>query len=727
MVLLYMVMGWCTGLLVGTAEPALRPLALPAAAACFMFALVYQQDRRFRFLALALMMAAFGLLRAADSVPGLPTAADLAFYNDADAPIELSGVLVAPPEPRENSVRLRLAVERITQDGQPRPVTGLALIYADPLQADSYRYGDKIRAWGLLQTPPDFDTFSYRDYLAREGIYSTMLRARLTVTERDAGNPILAAIYDVRDGTRERLTALLPDPTAALLVAILTGDERGIAPEVAESFRLTGTSHLIAISGSNMAIVAALILALCRLLPGKLGGKWPSAIIALVGIGLYTVFAGASASVVRAALMAGLALIAGRVGRPANGLTALAAAVFLMTLITPSALADAGLILSAAATLGLVVYMGIISTFTERLMGRLFAAPTAKRITAALADSVLVGLAAQVTTLPISLLMFGQFSALSFPINILVAPAQPYIMTFGVATAALAWVILPLAQIGAWLAAIPLNVTLAVIRAGAGVPGVASAVNLPAWVALIYYAVLFGVTAYGTQHPYIRARLRGQIGQWATPGVGLLYLAVAGLVWSFVLARPDGKLHLWLIPSIDGAVVLIQSPNGAHLLINGGDSAPRLQTALGDHLPPYKRRIDTLIVTTSKTAALRALPATLERYPATAALIVPDGETAAYRAVRAIMTSKILADYVPGQSIQTTDGLEITFVGSDPLAVRLKFGAAYFLIADPAAWKADEIEAIRGVHEILLHAPTPGLITEYVSDGESLWRRDRRY
>jgi hypothetical protein len=217
------------------------------------------------------------------------------------------------------------------------------------------------------------------------------------------------------------------------------------------------------------------------------------------------------------------------------------------------------------------------------------------------------------------------------------------------------------------------------------------------------------------------------IGQWATPSIAVLCLAVAALLWSFVLARPDGKLHIWLIPSIDGAVVLIQSPNGAHLLINGGDSAPRLQTALGDHLPPYKRRIDTLIVTTSKTAALRALPATLERYPATAALVIPEGKTAAYTALRAALNGQLVADYVPGQSIQTTDGLEITFVGSDPLAVRLKFGAAYFLIADPAAWKADDIAAIRGVHEILLHTPTPGLITEYVSDGESLWRRDRRY
>jgi competence protein ComEC len=727
MILLYMVMGWCMGLLAGTAEPTLRPLAPPIAAGCLAFAVIYGSDRRFRFLTLSLMMVALGLWRAADSVPSRPTPTDLAFYNDADAPIELAGMLVAPPEPRENSVRLRLAVERITIDGQPRPVTGLALIYADPLQADSYRYGDEIRAWGLLQTPPDFDTFSYRDYLAREGIYSTMLRARITVTGRDQGSPILAAIYAIREGTRERLTSLLPDPAAALLVAILTGDERGIAPEVAESFRLTGTSHLIAISGSNMAVVAALILALCRLLPGKLGGKWPAALIALIGIGLYTVFAGASASVVRAALMSGLALIAGRVGRPANGLTALATAIFIMTLVTPSVLSDAGLILSASATLGLVVYMGVLSTLTERLMGRLFAAPTAKRITAALADSVLVGLAAQVTTLPISLLMFGQFSALSFPINILVAPAQPYIMTFGIAAAALAWVVSPLGQIGAWLAAIPLTFSLAVIRAGAGLPGAASAVNLPTWVALVYYATLFGVTAYGTQHPYIRARLRALIGQWATPGIALAGLGVATVIWSFVLAQPDGKLHVWLIPSIDGAVALIQSPNGAHLLINGGDSAPRLQTALGDHLPPYKRRIDTLIVTTSKTAALRALPATLARYPVTAALIVPEGKTAAYTALRAALNGPLVADYVPGQGIQTTDGLEITFVGSDPLAVRLRYGSAHFLIADPAAWKADDIAAIRGVHEILLHAPTPGLITEYVSDGESLWRRDRRY
>ena len=118
-----------------------------------------------------------------------------------------------------------------------------------PSRPAEFRYGDRVRVTGELAAPPEFATFNYADYLARQDVYSLIDRPRMTVLKKDQGNPIIAVIYAFRDRAYEVIQQILPEPQASLLSGILLGSDAGLPDSVQEDFRVTGTSHIIAISG----------------------------------------------------------------------------------------------------------------------------------------------------------------------------------------------------------------------------------------------------------------------------------------------------------------------------------------------------------------------------------------------------------------------------------------------------------------------------------------------
>jgi competence protein ComEC len=143
--------------------------------------------------------------------------------------------------------------------------------------------------------------------------------------------------------------------------------EGGIPEPVRQAFNDTGTSHIIAISGFNFAIVAGLFVGFF----GWLLGRWRGMLAAFLGIALYAVLAGASAGVVRAAIMGGLGVFAVQIGRRQVGLNSLVFVAALMALANPHVLWDVGFQLSFMATLGLILYADPLSRGFTGLAARL--------------------------------------------------------------------------------------------------------------------------------------------------------------------------------------------------------------------------------------------------------------------------------------------------------------------------------------------------------------------
>ncbi len=729
MTLLWLVGAWIIGIVAAMrADLSMnRPaIWLVVAGAGLVGAALARRSRNWRLLfgcvlAFGLGASRFGLSQ------HVATENELLAYNDRGY-ADLTGVIVDMPDVRDTTLHLRVEMESIRDGKTEHPISGLALIYAN--RFESFAYGDRIRVQGQPITPPQFDTFSYRDYLARGGVYTTIFGAKITRLATGQGNPLLALSFDLRERSHQLINQFLPSPQSALLTGILLGINTDIPPEVSSAFTQTGTSHIIAISGSNITIVAGLLLVLF----GRLRNKALSALLMLIGLLVYTLFVGASASVVRAAIMGGLAIIAARLGRQNSGLTALAFAVWVQTLINPLVIEDVGLILSAGATLGLILFSEPLERWAENALKRVFTNDSAKLAANILADFVLVTIAAQLTTLPIIFLIFGRFSAISFLINILIVPAQASIMSLGILSIVLGAILFPVGQFVAWLVFLPLTYTLAIIRAAAQLPGASVAVSVEPGAVVAYYVILFGAYMFFKTPDPEQKRWIGRLRQAiTTPALIAFGGALAVLLWGVVVSRPDGKLHVLFLGVGDGNAVLIGTPNGAHILIDGGPNPTRLRTALGDHLPFYQRDLDLVILTQPKTSALAALPSLFSRYLPRA--VLTNGQIDNSDAYRALTEAFDAANIKPmaitaGYQVQTDDGVAIQVVHPQTtpeadmkpedaaLVLRVTYGGASFLLTPELSEDAEAVMMNEGwyVGATVLQLPSHA---QDVSNGET--------
>ena len=224
----------------------------------------------------------------------------------------------------------------------------------------------------------------------------------------------------LRGAADSALARVLPEPMAGLASGILVGRRDRVSREVTDSFTTTGLSHVVAISGWNICLVGAVI---GGLLSAAGVSRRSRSVAIVVALGCFTMLAGTGASVVRAAFMGGVALIARETGRPGSAIAALGLAVWMLLLLDPSMVADVGFQLSVTATAGLL-WWG--SRLTRRLAG---AAPNRPRRW--LAESLGVSLAAQAATLPLVLLHFGRLSLVSPLANLVIAPLVAPAMLVG--------------------------------------------------------------------------------------------------------------------------------------------------------------------------------------------------------------------------------------------------------------------------------------------------------
>jgi competence protein ComEC len=205
--------------------------------------------RSWRLWFACIAVAAFGASRLQAKLPVFDET-HIAMHNDSGRYATLTGVVVDFPDVRDTYVGLRVDAEYVRlSGGMLMPAHGRVLVRAP--RFGTYAYGDRLRASGFLDTPPEFEDFSYREYLARQGVHSLMNRATIERLTTRQANPFMQAIFDYRSQALDTVYALFPDPEASLLAGILLGIESGIPQEVRDEFNATGTTHIIAISGQE--------------------------------------------------------------------------------------------------------------------------------------------------------------------------------------------------------------------------------------------------------------------------------------------------------------------------------------------------------------------------------------------------------------------------------------------------------------------------------------------
>ena len=254
-------------------------------------------------------------------------------------------------------------------------------------------------------------------------------RRDLTVAALTAvGRPVLgeaSAIQRAAQGVRTRFASAareaLPAGQAAMLPGLVLGDTAAVTATTTAEFRIAGLTHLTAVSGANVTIVCGAVLLSARLI-----GPRPAVALAALALVVFVIVVQPTASVLRAAVMGAIALLAVLAARRRQGIPVLSAAVIALLVIAPQLAVDVGFMLSVSATAALIV---VAPVWSARLVARGYPKP--------LADAVCIALAAHLVTAPQIAAISGQLSLVAVIANLIVAPVIPPITVLGTAAAAL--------------------------------------------------------------------------------------------------------------------------------------------------------------------------------------------------------------------------------------------------------------------------------------------------
>lgn len=649
--------------------PVIAMTGLLAATTLFL----YRRTPQLKRIALLVLALSAGAFRFAFFQPVFDPG-QIAFYNDQPEPAKISGLVVDEPDVRDNYINLRLRAESIWRDGVEQPVEGLILVRAP--RYPERAYGDRLSISGRLETPPEFEDFSYKDYLARFGIHTLVRRPIIELVEPDQGNPFWAAMLAFKARASAAINQILAEPYASLLKGILLGIETGIPKALYEQFNLTGTSHVIVISGSNISLIAGIFL----LLGQRLVGAKYAPPLAMVGIVIYTFLVGADAAVSRAAVMGLVWVLAIWVGRPGLAINSLFFSGLALSLLNPLILGDVGFQLSFLATLGLIVLVPPLERGLFGLVRRLLKTEQVGLAMALLNELLVVTLAAQIITGPLIVYHFGRFSLVSLLSNLLILPVQPPIMLVGglAALAGMLW--LPLGHLLGWLVYLPLAWTVWMVESTARLPFASLDLGtFPLWLLVLLYAAL-GAGVWWANRPGPEAD--DDRPHFALPAIGSLrtrlWLGSFGagtlLVWLAVWSQPDGRLHVAFLDVGQGDAILLTLPAGDQVLIDGGPAATTLNWRLGQAMPFWDRSLDLVINTHPDADHLAGLPSLFQRYTVEQVL-VPDVGTGSqlYREWESQLAAAGLAPVVAraGQSLNLGQGLTATILSPGELTAQV--------------------------------------------------------
>jgi competence protein ComEC len=330
----------------------------------------------------------------------------------------LMGVIDKEPDIRENYTNQVVRVREIDGVAVKKEFRMILLAPRYP----ELSYGDRVVATGVVDIPKDFSTdetgrtFHYKEFLEKDGIYARMRYPSIQKTGEHEGNPVVSAFLSVKHSFVDRMGRIYPEPENALLTGLLLGEKRSLGEDITRSFRISGIIHVVVLSGYNMTLVAQYIVAMSRF-----AGFYGSALLGVAGIFLFTIMAGGGATVVRAAIMASLALSAKLTGRTSEASRLLLFAGAIMVINEPSiVLYDPSFQLSFLATLGLI--HGV--PFLDARIRYLKKYPVFR-------DILLSTVATQIFVFPLILYSTGIFPAYALFANLLVLPFVPIAMFFG--------------------------------------------------------------------------------------------------------------------------------------------------------------------------------------------------------------------------------------------------------------------------------------------------------
>lgn len=427
------------GVLIGSGVVAgawLGPVALPILLATALVAALIRDQVRIPVLATIIVATAVGVLRGSGTAPDeLPLALEASSAG--------SGTVMSLPSPSRSGDRVLFHVESIGPAGSvSEPADFVAMLWLP--EHVEVAPGDRLSVNWTIEDAASIAP-GFGSYVRSRGAQAVGYMSRIDDTE--LGGSWMGRLVDLRRTLSIRFESILPGDAGALASGIVSGDDSGLSEPVRDAFLRTGTSHITAVSGSNVSMLLALWNLMVR--PGRFRRMVLVQAAIIATIWLYAVLVGLEPPAVRAALVASLGLLASRCGRHPDPMTLLFLASAAMVIWDPRTTRMISFWLSFVASAALI--------------GRLPADSGRGWLdnTRAVGTGVLF---AYLATLPIVLTVFGTWSISAVVANAVLAPLMMLAFPLSFLLGFVLLVAPQLAGVVAWVPGIVLEAALLTVR-----------------------------------------------------------------------------------------------------------------------------------------------------------------------------------------------------------------------------------------------------------------------
>lgn len=461
----------------------------------------------------------------------------------AEGDVQVYGKAKQLPQKKNEYWVVNVGAEQIQKDGLSYKEKREITLYFKQMPA--IQMGQRMIVTCTLLAPSgarNYDGFDFSQYLRSKNIVATAFVNQEDMRLLDTRQGLFDRLRLISVAVGQKIGAFVPGEGGDFLKGILLGDTSGFSQEMRSAFSASGISHIVAVSGMHVSILAAFLIFLVR----KAGGRRKLRMAAAgVGVLAYMAITGFTPSVTRAGIMSLMMMLAVLLDKKEDFWTSLLVAASVILLVNPYSIYNTGFLLSFSATAGIML-------FAKPLSGLL-----AKKLPKTTADTIAVSVAAVIATTPVTAAVFHSVSVLGILTNILVIP---FVELLFVGTLVMLGAGACFAQLGAglgFLLGYLADIVLIIARTVAKIPFARLTVAAPSVVHFALYALL-AVLLWRWLHQKKNSRLLG-VATGALCGICIL-------LWAVTL----GNFNVTFLNVGQGDSILISAPYFKHYLIDTG-------------------------------------------------------------------------------------------------------------------------------------------------------------